>query len=253
MSQSLMDKVALVTGASSGIGRATAVALAHEGAKVAVADINQQGGDETVAMIRQDGGEAAFIRCDVSVAHEIEAMVNETVSRYGRLDCAVNNAGIASPSGGRIHEHPEGSWDLTISVNLKGVWLCLKYETATMLRQGGGAIVNMASAAGLVGGPGGCAYIASKHGVIGLTRAAALEYAKDGIRVNAVCPAWVETPMIQAALADPERRTRVLQSEPVGRIAQPEEVAEAVVWLCSAKASFVTGHAMVVDGGYVAR
>ncbi len=252
MSQSLMDKVALVTGASSGIGRATAVALAHEGAKVAVADINPQGGDETVAMIRQEGGEAAFIRCDVSVAHEVEAMVNETVARYGGLDCAVNNAGITPPSGGRIHEHPEDAWDLTISVNLKGVWLCLKYETATMLRHGGGAIVNMASVGGLVGGVSS-SYIASKHGVVGLTRTAALEYAKDGIRVNAVCPAWVETPMMQATLADPERRTRVLQSEPVGRIAQPEEIAEAVVWLCSGKASFVTGHAMVVDGGYVAR
>jgi NAD(P)-dependent dehydrogenase (short-subunit alcohol dehydrogenase family) len=220
---------------------------------VAVVDIDKEGGDETVAMVRQSGGQAVFMRCDVSKAHEVEAMFADVVTRFGGLDCAVNNAGI-SKSHGRVHELPEETWDLIISVNLKGAWLCLKYEIAQMLKQGGGAIVNLSSVAGLVGTAWGSpAYIASKHGIVGLTRVAALEYAAEGIRVNAVCPSWVETPMVRSVLEDPKRRAWATAGVPMGRPAKPEEIAEAVVWLCSDKASFVTGHALAVDGGWVAQ
>jgi NAD(P)-dependent dehydrogenase (short-subunit alcohol dehydrogenase family) len=252
MSGLLEGKVALVTGGSSGIGRATALALGRAGARVVVAARREQEGEETAGMVRAEGGEALFVRADVSRAGEVEAMVVRTVEAYGRLDCAFNNAGIVRrPS--LTAECPEEVWDQIIEVNLKGVWLCMKYEIPEMLRGGGGAIVNNASVAGLAGLQNFSAYTASKHGVVGLTRAAALEYAKAGLRVNAVCPGYVETPLNEKALQDPEFRARVLAREPVGRVGDAKEVAEAVVWLCSDAASFVTGHAMAVDGGYMAQ
>ena len=251
-------KVALVTGGSSGIGRATALALAREGAKVVIADVDVAGGRETIRMIEAAGGEAVLVRTDVSQAAEVAAMVTQAVETYGRLDCAFNNAGgssIQAGGGGPIHEHPEATWDRVISINLTGAWRCMKYEIAQMLKQGGGTIVNTSSIYGLVGNPGGgSAYQASKHGVVGLTKAAALEYAHEGIRVNAVCPGFTHTPMVAGILAqDLERESQALAAHPVGRLGQPEEIAEAVVWLCSDAASFVTGHAMPVDGGYVAQ
>ena len=247
----LADKVALVTGGSSGIGRATALALAREGAKVVVADLNVSGGEQTGHQIEQAGGESIFVDADVSKAGSTEAMVNRTVESYGRLDCAFNNAGVAR--GGSTVDCKEDDWDLTISVNLKGVWLSMKYELAQMLKQSGGAIVNTSSAYGLAAAGGSPAYVASKHGVIGLTKTAALEYASFGIRVNAVCPGHIDTPMIERGMNDPERKARMLARHPIGRIGNPEDIAQAVVWLCSDAASFVTGHAMAVDGGWVAQ
>src|SRR5262245_53358781 len=248
-------KVALVTGAGSGIGRATAVAFAAAGAKVVVSDVAVDGGHETVARINGAGGEATFVRADVSVAHDAAALVHAAVEAYGRLDYAHNNAGIegSAARGTAFHEYPEAVWDEVLRINLTGVWLCMKAELAQMLAQGGGAIVNTASVAGLVGGAGP-AYTASKHGVVGLTKTAALAYAQRGVRVNAVCPGIVRTPMLERVFAGrPEAEERALAAEPVGRFAAPEEVAAAVVWLCSDAASFVTGVALPVDGGWVAR
>jgi NAD(P)-dependent dehydrogenase (short-subunit alcohol dehydrogenase family) len=224
-----------------------------EGAKLVVADMNVDGGQQTVHMITEKGGEAIFARTDVSQAVEVQALISKAVETYGRLDCAHNNAGI--PGGGRAltAEYAEDTWQQVIAVNLTGVWLCMKYEIPQMLSQGSGAIVNTASAWGLVGAPGASAYVASKHGVVGLTKTAALEYAQQGIRVNCVCPGVIHTPMTERGLDDPERRARIIATEPIGRVGTPEEIAEAVVWLCSDAASFVTGHAMSVDGGYVAQ
>lgn len=246
-------KVAIITGAGSGIGRASALAFAREGAKVVVADMVIEGGEETVSLIKQSGGEALFVKTDVSKATEVEALVQRAVAAYGRLDCAYNNAGIEG-AGATTAEYPEEMWDRVLAINLTGVWLCLKYEIAQMLKQGGGAIVNTASTAGLVGYPRGSAYVASKHGVVGLTKTAALEYAKAGIRVNAVCPGAIDTPMM-GRITDhrPQRAARMAAAEPVGRMGNPTEIAEAVVWLCSDAASFVTGHAMAVDGGMTAQ
>ena len=244
-------KVALVTGGNSGIGRATAIKFAESGAKVVIAARRVAEGEETVDIIREAGGDAIFVKTDVSRAADVEAMVARTVEAYGRLDCAFNNAGMTG-AGGPPHEHPEDLWDEVMSVNLKGVWLCMKYEVPEMLRRGGGAIVNDSSLAGLIATPGQAAYVASKHGVIGLTKSAALAYARDGIRVNAVCPSWISTPMIGGLLQDPDRKARLIAAHPVGRLGTPEEVAEAVLWLCSDAASFVTGHSMVVDGGMLA-
>ena len=246
-------KVALVTGGASGIGRATALTFAREGAKLVIADMHEDGGQQTVHLITEKGGEAIFVRTDVSKAVEVQALISKAVETYGRLDCAHNNAGIAGGLRARTADYPEDRWHQVIAVNLTGVWLCMKYEIPQMLSQGGGAIVNTASAAGLVGTRGTSAYVASKHGVVGLTKTAALEYAQQGIRVNCVCPGAIQTPMTDRAWSDPERRARVIASEPVGRIGNPEEIAEAVVWLCSDAASFVTGHTMTVDGGYVAQ
>ena len=253
MAGQLDGKVALITGAGSGIGRASALAFAREGAKVAVADIVVEGGEETVRMVKAAGGEAFFIKVDVANAADVEAMVNAVVDTYGRIDCAYNNAGIE----GRLastDEYPEDMFDKVIDINLTGVWLCMKYELPQMLKQGGGAIVNTASGAGLIGVAGMSAYVASKHGVVGLTKTAALEYAKSGIRVNAVCPGLIQTPMVERITADqPQLGEALVAAEPVGRTGKPEEIAESVVWLSSDAASFVTGHAMSVDGGFVAQ
>lgn len=252
MTRQLDGKVALVTGGGSGIGRATALAFARVGAKVIVADVNVEGGEETAAMVRQTGVETIYVHLDVSRASDVEAGINKIFGSYGRLDCACNNAGIVR-GGGLTHEHPEEVWDQVISINLKGVWLCMKYEIPRMLAQGGGTIVNMASIAGLVGGAS-AAYTASKHGVVGLTKTAALEYAQQGMRINAVCPGAIRTPLLESAFARrPELEGRYLAGEPVGRFGTADEVAESVVWLCSDAASFITGHALAVDGGWVAQ
>lgn len=253
-------QVTLITGASSGIGRATALHFAANGATVMVADSNADGGEETVTAIKEAGGEASFVHVDVTQESEVEAMVARTVETYGRLDCAFNNAGIASgrgagsTSGRRLtHEFSEEDFDRIINVNLKGVWLSMKHEIPQMLEQGKGAIVNTASVAGLIGLVNATSYVASKHGVVGLTKTAALEYAQQGIRVNCVCPGYIETPMTAAGLADPVRSASMISREPMGRVGTPQEVAETVAWLSSDAASFVTGHTMVVDGGYLAQ
>src|SRR5215471_4594922 len=246
-------KVALVTGGASGIGRATALTFTREGAKLVVADMNEDGGQQTVHMITEKGGEAIFVRTDVSQAVEVQVLISKAVETYGRLDCAHNNAGIASGVRALTADYPEERWHQVIAINLAGVWFCMKYEIVQMLHHGGGAIVNTASIAGLVGGAGGAAYTASKHGVVGLTKTAALEYAQQGIRVNCICPGYIQTPMTASSLSDPERQAQIIAREPIGRVGTPKEVAEAVVWLYSDAASFVTGHAMTVDGGYVAQ
>jgi len=248
----LAGKVALVTGGGSGIGRASALTFAREGAKVVVADMAVEGGEETVRLIQQRSGEAVFVKTDVSRAAEVEALIARAVQTYGRLDCAHNNAGIEGAAATTI-DYSEDDWARVIAINLTGVWLCMKYEIPQMLKQGAGAIVNTASTAGLVGYRGGAAYVASKHGVVGLTKTAALEYAKAGVRVNAVCPGAIDTPMMGRITGHrPQRAERMAAAEPVGRMGRPEEIAEAVVWLCSGVASFVTGHPMAVDGGLTA-
>ena len=245
------NKVALVTGASFGIGRATALLFAHKGAKVVLADWVEN--PETMDLIKKEGGEAIFIKCDVSKTKDVKALFQYTIDTYGRLDFAYNNAGIEGESA-PIHECTEENWDKTINVNLKGVWLCMKYEIIEMLKQGKGAIVNCSSIAGLVGFQGLPAYVASKHGIIGLTKTAALECAKLGIRVNAVCPGAIKTPMIDRLTGNnKDAEAQFASQEPIGRLGLPEEIANAVIWLCSDKSSFVTGHAMPVDGGWVAQ
>ena len=248
----LEGRTALATGGASGIGQATALAFAREGAKVVIADVNVDGGNATLRMVREIGSEAIFVRTDVRRADEVEALVNEVVKTYGRLDCAFNNAGILGKPTSAV-ECTEENWDKVISTNLKGVFLCMKYEITYMIRQGHGAIVNMASVAGLIGVQRNAAYVASKHGVAGLTKAAAIDYARSGIRINAVCPGFIRTAMLGLLEAKPEREARCVSMEPIGRLGRPEEVAEAVVWMCSDAASFVTGHLMAVDGGLVAR
>ena len=253
MTGRLRNKVGLITGAGSGIGRASALAFAGEGAKVVVVDTIAESGEETVTMIRRAGGEASFIKTDVSKASEVKAMVNKAVEIYGHLDCAYNNAGVvATPR--LTPDTTEEDWDHVISVNLKGVWLCMKYEIPQMLKQGKGAIVNASSMVGMIGLAKRSAYAASKHGVVGLTKVAALEYANVGIRVNAICPAVVRTPLVESIIAsDQEAETQLISMIPMERLGTLEEIAEVVVWLCSDASSFVTGHAMLVDGGAVAR
>jgi NAD(P)-dependent dehydrogenase (short-subunit alcohol dehydrogenase family) len=250
----LAGKVALVTGGGACIGRAAALAFAREGAKVIVSGRSTASGEETVRMIRVASGEALWVKADVSQAAEVEALINTAVETYGRLDCAFNNAGIEGVLASTA-ECTEENWDRTMAVNLKGVWLCLKYEIPQMLKQGHGAIVNNASALGLGGIPTLPAYVASKHGVVGLTKTAALEYAKLGLRINAVCPGAIRTPLYEERIfrTHPHMEEVVTALEPVGRMGKAEEVAAAVVWLCSAAAAFVTGHAMAVDGGWVAQ
>jgi len=249
----LQNKVVLVTGGGSGIGRATAMRLAREGAKLMIADYIAEGGERTVRTIKEAGGDASFVQADVAVTPQVQAMVNKTVETYGRIDCAFNNAGIEGRMADTV-ECSEDVFDRTIAINLKGVWLCMKYEIPQMLKQGGGSIVNTASVAGLVGFERLPAYNASKHGVIGLTRTAALEYATKNIRVNCVCPGVIRTPMVERLLDTRGFTEQELNSgEPVGRMGKPEEIAEGVVWLMSDASSFVTGHPMVIDGGWVAR
>jgi NAD(P)-dependent dehydrogenase (short-subunit alcohol dehydrogenase family) len=246
----LENKVAVITGGSSGIGKATALAFARENAKVVVSDISVEAAEETVRMIEALGSEATFVKADVAKESEIKALIQATVEAYGSLDCAVNNAGIEGdviP----IAESPLEDWERVIRINLTGVWLSMKYEIQQMLRQGGGAIVNMASMEGLIAFPGISPYVASKHGVNGITKTAALEYSQAKIRVNSVCPGVIDTGMIDRLEKPvPEIETLVAMS-PAGRKGRPEEIAEAVIWLCSDAASFVNGHTMMVDGGYV--
>ena len=250
-------KVAIVTGAGAGIGRATALKFAAEGAKVAVSDVNVEGGEETVDLIRKQGGDAFFTAADVARPADVEALVAKTVERFGRLDCACNNAGIE----GKIvpfTEQPLDNFDRVIAVNLRGVFLCLQSEIRQMLKNGGGAIVNLASVAGLIGFPGLAPYVASKHGVNGLTKNAALEYGKQGVRVNSVCPGGIDTRMLDS-LAEQSTGGKATSRElmnpmhPIGRIGTPDEVAELIVWLCSDRASFMTGTNIPVDGGFVAQ
>jgi NAD(P)-dependent dehydrogenase (short-subunit alcohol dehydrogenase family) len=251
MAGSFAGKVALVTGAGSGIGRATALAFAREGAKVVAADIDADSAGETAAGIMGAGGEALAVRADVASEPDVAAMVGAAVGAFGRLDCAFNNAGIG---GGQrqIHEWDLADFYRVLDVNLIGVWLCLKHELPVMAGQGGGAVVNNASVAGLRGSPGLAPYAASKHGVIGLTRTAALECASQGVRVNAVCPGFTDTPILRWFQEDPGLMQRIVARIPIKRLGRPEEVAEAVLWLCSDAASLTLGHAMVLDGGLTA-
>jgi NAD(P)-dependent dehydrogenase (short-subunit alcohol dehydrogenase family) len=248
-------RVALVTGAGSGIGRASALAFAREGARVVVSDTDHAGGAETVRAIEACGGETRFVHADVSSEGQVEALVASCLEAFEGLDFAHNNAGIAAPPT-PTHEVEQHSFERVLSVNLTGVWLCLKHEARVMLRKGSGAIVNTASLAGLVGFPLNVAYSASKHAVVGITRTAALEYAHNGIRVNAVCPAFIQTPMVEGLVGEGGPRMsleRLARMQPMGRLGTPEEVAESVVWLCSDAASFITGIALPIDGGTTAR
>jgi NAD(P)-dependent dehydrogenase (short-subunit alcohol dehydrogenase family) len=253
MSGSMQNRVALVTGGSAGIGRATALAFARQGARVVVSDVADAGGEETVRQIREAGGDAVYVHADVADPGQVEALISQTLDAFDRLDFAFNNAGIEGEQA-TTAECSEENWDRVMGINLKGAWLCMRYQIPAMLRQGGGAIVNCSSVAGLVGFPAIPAYTASKHGLIGLTRTAALDYATQGIRVNAVCPGVIRTEMIDRfTRGDPAAEAQMVQLQPMNRMGTPEEVADAVVWLCSDAASFVTGQALAVDGGVVAR
>jgi NAD(P)-dependent dehydrogenase (short-subunit alcohol dehydrogenase family) len=247
--ENFSGKVAFVSGATSGIGQATAIAFARAGACVVVADIAEPGVAETARLIEEIGGNALAVRCDVTRAEDVEAALSRTIERFGRLDFAFNNAGVEQPVMPTA-ELTEAEWDRIASVNVRGVFLCMKHQIPLMLKQGGGAIVNTSSGAGVKGIAGQAAYCAAKFGVIGLTKAAALDYAARNIRVNAVCPGIIDTPMMQRFTGGtPEGLARVLAWEPVGRMGKPEEIAAAVLWLCSDPAAFVVGHAMIIDGG----
>lgn len=251
----MKNKTVLITGAGSGIGRESSLLFAAEGARVVVSDINREAGEGTVGQIRAAGGEATFIACDVSKGPQVEALVQGAVDTYGRLDAAFNNAGVEGDTQATTITCTEANFDLNIAVNLKGVWWCMKYEIEQFLRQeSSGAIVNTSSLAGLKGVPRGNAYVAAKHGVIGMTKSAAMEFANKDIRVNAVCPGAIETPMLDRIVHGSEKGYETMRRmEPVGRLGKPGEIAEAVLWLCSDKSSFVTGLAMSVDGGAFAR
>lgn len=252
MSMTFSGKVALVTGGAAGIGRATAQAFAQQGVQVVVADLDVPGGQACVEAIRAAGGQATFVRCDVTREADVKAMIEQTLASYGRLDYAFNNAGIEIEKG-RLAEGSETEFDAIMGVNVKGVWLCMKYQLPVMLAQGGGAIVNTASVAGLGAAPKMSIYAASKHAVIGLTKSAAIEYAKKQIRVNAVCPAVIDTDMFRRAYeADPRKAEFAAAMHPVGRIGKVEEVAGAVLYLCSDGAAFTTGQALAIDGGATA-
>ena len=248
MEKIFKNKVALVTGGVSGIGRATVVEFAQGGAKVVVADM--QDGKKLVAEIKKAGGEAIYIKCDVSKEAEVKAMIQKTVKMYGRLDYAVNNAGTEGAQT-PLQDLTEDLWQRTIDINLKGVWLCMKYEIPEMLKQGKGAIVNTSSIAGVIGFQNSAAYVASKHGVVGLTKVAALENAQTGIRVNAVCPGLIKTPMLERAFTSPEMEQAYISAVPMKRLGRPEEIADSIIHLCSDASSLITGHALVIDGGWV--
>ncbi|MFJ4056668.1 SDR family oxidoreductase [Pseudomonas sp. WHRI 8519] len=252
MSMTFSGQVALVTGGAAGIGRATALAFAGEGLKVVVADLDPVGGEGTVALINEAGGQAMFVACDVTRDADVRRLHEQVIQAYGRLDYAYNNAGIEIEQG-RLAEGSEAEFDAIMGVNVKGVWLCMKYQLPLLLAQGGGAIVNTASVAGLGAAPKMSIYSASKHAVIGLTKSAAIEYAKKGIRVNAVCPAVIDTDMFRRAYeADPRKAEFAAAMHPVGRIGKVEEIASAVLYLCSDAAAFTTGHSLTVDGGATA-
>jgi NAD(P)-dependent dehydrogenase (short-subunit alcohol dehydrogenase family) len=245
-------KVALITGGGSGIGRATSLAFAREGAKVVIGNRNVARGEETVAMIQKAGGTASFKRTDVLVTKDIEALVDHAVKTYGRLDIAFNNAGVEGTIASVV-EQTEADYDAVMDVNVKGVWLSMKYEIPRMLERGEGAIVNCSSVAGLIGFPNMSAYFASKHAVIGLTKVAALEYSAKGIRINAVNPAVIDTEMVdRIAEGFGMNKDELVKFHPIGRLGRAEEIAEGVLWLCSKKSSFVTGHSLIVDGGFTA-
>ena len=252
----LDGKVALITGAGSGIGRATSKIFAREGARLIIADVDEAGGHETLSAITDGGREAVFVTADIAQPATAESLVAKAVATYGRLDCAFNNAGIEG-AGALTHKCTMENWNRVIAINLTGVWLCMKAEIAQMLQQGGGgAIVNTSSLAGLAGSKGGPAYVASKHGVVGLTKTAALEYGRHGIRVNAVCPGPIRTPMMQRIMAmsgNQAAEERFIKGEPLRRFGEPSEIGEAVAWLCSDRASYVTGIPMPVDGGAIAQ
>lgn len=246
-------KVAFVTGAGTGIGRTTALAFGKSNAQVAVVDVNDDGGLQTANMIQETGGKAHFIKCDVSHSPEIKAAIEETVMRFGSLDFAFNNAGVEGEQSSTA-DCSEENWERVININLKGVWLCMKYQLAQMIKQGNGSIINCSSIAGLVGFCGIPAYVASKHGVIGLTKAAALEYVKSNIRVNAICPGIIQTSMTDRFISGAAQvRKKLEDGVPIGRMGQPDEIAAAALWLSSDSSSYVTGHSMIVDGGWVAQ
>src|SRR5688572_8960982 len=243
-------KVAFVTGAANGIGRAAALAFVREGASVALADVSDPGNQETARMIEDLGGRALALKCDVTRAEDVTTALAKTVEAFGRLDFAFNNAGIEPRKAAPTAEYEEEEWNRIIDINLRGVFLCMKHEIPLILKQGGGAIVNTSSGAGIIGIKGSPAYTAAKHGLLGLTKSAALDYAAQNIRINAVCPGYIDTPMMgRFTGGTPEGRAKVIAEEPVGRMGKPEEIAAAVVWLCSDASTFVIGHAMVIDGG----
>jgi NAD(P)-dependent dehydrogenase (short-subunit alcohol dehydrogenase family) len=249
VSKELDNKVALITGGTTGIGRDTAILFAKEGAKVVFSGRREVEGNETLDLVRAEGGDGLFVKSDASKSADVESLVQKTVEKFGRLDVAFNNAGVEGKWVPLV-EQTEENWDQVHGINLKGVWLSMKYEIRQMLKQGcGGAVVNMSSVAGLIGAAGAGVYVASKHGVMGLTKSAAIEYATHGIRVNAVCPAVIETPMAERAFGEPAVNKRMVSLHPLGRFGKPIEVAKAVLWLCSDKSSFTTGQYIGIDGG----
>jgi NAD(P)-dependent dehydrogenase (short-subunit alcohol dehydrogenase family) len=254
MTGRLTNKVTFITGGGSGIGRETALVFTREGAKTAIFDLNEAGGLETLEMVKQAGGEGIFVKGDVTNPADVENAIKKTIQTYGQMDCAFNNAGGGGERAS-VAQCTKENWDYVINVHLTGVWLCMKYEIIEMLKRGSGAIVNTSSIYGLVGEDANMpAYTAAKHGVVGLTKSAALEYARLNIRVNAVCPGTILTPGIARFKAiDPKDHERMVQLHPIGRLGTPQEIAESVLWLCSDAASFVTGLIMAVDGGYTAR
>lgn len=243
-------KVAFVTGAGGGIGRAAALGFAREGADVVVADISEKENQQTARMIEEQGGRALAVRCDVTRVEDVKAALDNTVATFGRLDFAFNNAGIEPRNPAPTADYDLDEWERIIAIDLRGVFLCMKYEIPLMLKSGGGAIVNTSSGAGVIGIKGSPAYTAAKHGVIGLTRAAALDYASQNVRVNAVCPGYIDTPMMDRFTGGTEEgRAKVISEEPIGRMGRPQEIADAVLWLCSDASAFVIGSALVIDGG----